>query len=84
MHMSFRIGDSILNAADCHCQGKPNFHGISLSLRVDSDADAAKVFAALSDGGTVQMPLGKTFFATSFGMLTDKFGLGWMILAGTQ
>ena len=78
MHMALRIGDTTVLASDGSCKGKPNFQGISLSLTVKDAAEAAKVFAALSDGGQVQMPLGKTFFSPSFGMVADKFGVGWM------
>ena len=79
MHMALRIGDTTVLASDGSCKGKPNFQGISLSLTVKDAAEAAKVFAALSDGGQVQMPLGKTFFSPSFGMVADKFGVGWMV-----
>ena len=56
-----------------------NFDGFSLSLTEPGEADADRVFAALSEGGTVKMPLTKTFWSPRFGMLTDRFGLGWMI-----
>jgi PhnB protein len=79
MHASFRIGDSVVMASDCHAAGKPSFQGFSLSLTLSSDAEALKRFAALADGGQVQMPLTKTFFATSFGMVVDRFGVSWMV-----
>jgi len=79
MHMALRIGDTTVLASDGSCKGKPNFQGISLSLTVKDAAEAAKVFAALAAGGQVQMPLGKTFFSPSFGMVADKFGVGWMV-----
>jgi PhnB protein len=79
MHMALRIGDTTVLASDGGCKGKPNFQGISLSLTVKDSAEAAKVFAALAAGGQVQMPLGKTFFSPSFGMVADKFGVGWMV-----
>jgi PhnB protein len=78
MHVNFRIGDSVIMAAD-DCSGHPTFHGFSLSLTVKSEAEAEKAFAALSDGGQVQMPLTKTFFSPKFGMLADRFGIGWMV-----
>ncbi len=81
MHASFRIGDSTVLASDCHCGGKPNFQGFSLSLTVANDAEAAQRFAALADGGQVQMPLTKTFFSSSFGLVADRFGVSWMIYA---
>src|SRR5437764_1715736 len=68
MHASFRIGESTIMASDCHSGGKPSFQGFSLSLTAANDADAQKQFAALADGGQVQMPLTKTFFASSFGL----------------
>jgi len=79
MHASFRIGQSMLMASDCHCKGTPAFQGISLSLTVDNESQADKVFAALTDGGTVNMPLTKTFFSPRFGVGTDKFGVTWMV-----
>jgi PhnB protein len=82
MHASFRIGDSTLMASDGHCQGKPSFQGFSLSLTVANDAEAERMFNALADGGKVQMPLAKTFFSSRFGMVADRFGMGWMILVG--
>ena len=80
MHASFRVGVTELMASDGHCGGKPDFKGIRLSLTVATDAEAEKSFAALADGGVVEMPLAKTFFSSRFGMVADKFGIGWMIL----
>jgi PhnB protein len=80
MHASVRIGGSEVLMSDGRCGGHPTFQGFSLSLGLSDDAEAAKAFAALSDGGTVTMPLGKTFFASSFGMVTDRFGVGWMVM----
>ena len=79
MHAKFRIGNSDVMAAD-DCQGHPTFQGFSLCVRVDNEAEAKRVFSALAEGGQVKMPLGKTFFAPSFGMLTDRFGVGWMVI----
>jgi PhnB protein len=79
LHMSLRIGDTTVLASDGHCSGKPVFEGFSLSLTVRDDAEAHRAFAALSDGGQVRMPLTKTFFSASFGMLADRFGVGWMV-----
>lgn len=80
MHMQFRIGDEIVLASDGRCQGQPSFQGFSLTLIVASEAEADKIFAALSEGGKAQMPLTKTFFSPRFGMVADRFGLSWMIL----
>lgn len=81
MHSSLRIGDSVIMASDGRCAGQTNFHGIAMSLSVKTAAEAQKCFAALSEGGTVQMPITKTFFSPSFGMAQDKFGVGWMVMA---
>ena len=79
MHVSFRIGDTTVLASDGRCEGRPSFQGFSLSLTVPNDAEAERRFAALADGGQVQMPLTKTFFASRFGMVADRFGVSWMI-----
>ncbi|MBM3289025.1 MAG: VOC family protein [Candidatus Hydrogenedentes bacterium] len=80
MHAHFRVGDTHVMASDGRCQGKPTFAGFSLSLGVDSNAEAGRLFAALSDGGKVQMPMDSTFFASRFGMVADKFGVSWMVI----
>jgi len=80
MHMSMKIGDTTVMASDGNCAGKPEFQGFSLSLTVKDAAEADRVFGALADGGTVQMPLAKTFFAPRFGMVADRFGVGWMVI----
>ena len=79
MHMSLKIGDSTVLGSDGRCQGKPNFQGFALSLTAANEAEAAKLFAALGEGGQVQMALTKTFFSPAFGMLADRFGVSWMI-----
>lgn len=84
MHANFRIGDSTVMASDGPSQGQPNFRGFSLSLSVANQAEAERKFAALSDGGQVQMPLGKTFFSPCFGMVTDRFGIGWMVIVPSE
>jgi PhnB protein len=80
MHASFRIGQTRLMASDGSSAEKASFQGFSLSLSVPSEVEADRVFAALGDGGQVKMPLTKTFFSPRFGMLEDRFGVGWMIL----
>ncbi|WP_428490378.1 VOC family protein [Rhodopila sp.] len=84
MHVSLRIGDSLVMASDGGCSGTAAFSGISLSLTAADDAEADRLFAALADGGQVTMPLAKTFFASKFGMVTDRFGLNWMVMTGQQ
>lgn len=78
MHSEFRIADSTLMASDGCGEGE-SFSGFSLSLSVTTEAEADRLFAALADGGQVQMPLGKTFWSPRFGMLTDRFGISWMV-----
>ena len=80
MHSCIKIGDSAVMASDGYCAGKPKFDGFSLSVSAKDDAEADTMFAALADGGQVKMPLGKTFFSSRFGMVQDRFGVGWMIL----
>jgi PhnB protein len=79
MHASLRIGDATLMASDGRCQGKPAFEGFSLSLTVPDEAKAERLYAALADGGQVQMPLAKTFFSPRFGIVADRFGMSWMV-----
>ena len=80
MHASFRIGDTAVMASDGRCLGKPSFQGFTLSLNAANDAEAERLFAALGDGGQVQMPLTKTFFSSRFGMVADRFGVSWMVV----
>ncbi|AWK86185.1 VOC family protein [Azospirillum thermophilum] len=80
MHAAFRVGDSLLMASDGSCSGQPSFSGIAQTLTVGDEAKAAEVFAGLEDGGTVVMPLGRTFFSPCFGMVTDRFGVMWMVI----
>ena len=81
MHACVRIGDTAIMASDGYCAGKPSFQGFSLSLNATDETDAQRLFAALSEGGEVQMPLGKTFFSPAFGMVADRFGVSWMVVA---
>ncbi len=80
MHAAVHIGDTQLLMSDGRCQGSPNFNGIALALSAPTDAAAERMFNALADGGQVRMPMAKTFFSSRFGMLADKFGVGWMVL----
>jgi PhnB protein len=83
MHMLMQIDDSLVMASD-GCGNTPAFAGFSLTLNAADAAEARQKFAALSEGGKVTMPLDKTFFAEQFGMLTDRFGLGWMVIVAPQ
>jgi len=84
MHSSFKVGATTLMASDGCCIEDGNFHGFSLSLTVPDEAGARRAFAALGEGGTVKMPLNKTFWSPCFGMLTDRFGLGWMVIVPAE
>jgi len=78
LHARISIGGTELMGADI-----PNAQPMRssyLSLNVESDAEAERIFSALSDGGEVFMPIQETFFATRFGQLRDRFGLNWMII----
>ena len=80
MHAALKIGDATVLLSDGRNSGKATFQGINLTLYAKDPTEADKVFNALADGGEVRMPLGKTFFSPAFGMLADKFGVGWMII----
>ena len=81
MHMNLRIGDHTIMASDGQCQGSQTFQGFALSLTVTGEAEADRRFNALAEGGQVLQPLMKTFFSPRFGMVTDRFGVSWMIHA---
>ena len=79
MHANLRIGNTTVLVSDGRCSGKASFQGFALSLTVANDAEAERLFAVLSEGGQVQMPLTKTFFTTPFGMVADRFGVLWIV-----
>jgi PhnB protein len=81
MHSLFRIGDAQIMASDGNCTGKPGFQGFALTLNAANAAEASQRFNALAEGGKVQMPISETFFAKSFGMVADRFGVNWMVIA---
>lgn len=81
MHAAFKVGDTTLMADDgMGAPGKAEFKGITLALSAATDADTRRMFNALSEGGSVQMPLAKTFWSSAFGVLTDRFGVPWMVM----
>jgi PhnB protein len=80
MHSCLRIGETAVMASDGMAQGKPEFKGFSLTINAKDKAEADRLFGALSDGGQVHQPLIETFFSPRFGMLADKFGVGWMVM----
>lgn len=81
MHSSFKVGESTIMASDGHCRNAAKYEGFGLTISIPDTATAEKLFKALGEGGQVQMPLTKTFFSPAFGMVADKFGICWMILA---
>lgn len=81
MHAALTIGSSKIMLSDGDNKGKPTFSGISLTLAAKDEADADRLFGAISEGGQVQMPMAKTFFAKRFGMVADRFGVSWMVIA---
>lgn len=83
MHASFRIGGSSLMASD-GCDDKSRFDGFRLAFSAPTEAEATRAFEALADGGSVMMPLCKTFWSPCFGMVTDRFGVGWMVTVAAE
>ena len=86
-HATFRIGSTEIMASDCGCEGSPTettFAGFSLALRVETPKKAERFFAALGDGGHIQIPLLKTFFAERYGIVIDRFGVSWKIMAASK
>ncbi len=83
MHASIRIGDQVVMAAD-GCAPGAKFEGFSLALTVPTPAAAKRAFDALAAGGAVTMPLAPTFWSPMYGMLKDRFGVQWMVMAKMQ
>jgi PhnB protein len=79
VHASMRVGDTMIMGSDAPGDRYQKPQGFAVSLIVDTPAEAERIFSALSSGGEVRMALQQTFFAARFGMLTDKFGIPWMI-----
>ena len=80
MHACLRINGANIMLSDGMRTGPLDFQCMSLSLSVSSEAEADRLFNALAVDGTVQMPMGKTFFSPRFGAVADKFGVAWMII----
>jgi PhnB protein len=81
MHSQFQVGETTIMASDGRNSGAPKFEGFALTIAAKDEAEADKMFGALGAGGQVTMPMSKTFFSPRFGMLADKFGVHWMIMA---
>ena len=84
MYTEFQVGDTQVMACDDGTRTITGFQGFRLSLSVANEAEAKRVFAALANDGEVNMPLAKTFFSSCFGMLKDRFGVGWMIIVPVE
>jgi PhnB protein len=80
MHAFFTVGGTGIMASDGYAKGNPEFKGFSLSISAKNIEEAERIFAALSDGGKVTQPLIEAFFSPRFGMVNDRFGLGWMVV----
>lgn len=80
MHASFQIDGTTVMASDGFARGKPSFSGFSLSINGKTEADVDRIIAALAEGGAVEMPPDKTFFARRFGTVKDRFGMSWMVI----
>lgn len=83
MHATIRIGGAVLMLSD-GCDDQSRFDGFRLSLALPTEAEAQRAFAGLAAGGQVQLPLGKTFWSPCFGMVTDRFGVGWMVTVAAE
>ncbi|HET6374463.1 MAG TPA: VOC family protein [Methylocella sp.] len=80
MHSSLKIGESVIMASDGCGPDDSGFKGFGLSYAAKDAAEADRVFSALANGGEIRMPLGKTFFSPCFGMVSDKFGVLWLVI----
>src|SRR5438552_391663 len=79
LHARLSVGDTILMGSDCPPERYEQAKGFSVTLGIDDPTEAERIFQALAESGTVQMPLQETFWAARFGMLVDRFGTPWMI-----
>ena len=80
LHARIELGDTILMASDGPKERVQPMRSAYLSLSLDSDAEAERIYNALSDGGEVFMPMEETFFASRFAQFRDKFGINWMLI----
>ncbi len=83
MHAAFQVGSKTLMCSD-GCSDTSTFDGFRLALSLPDEAECHSVYDALANGGTADMPLGKTFWSPCYGMVTDKFGVGWMVMVADQ
>jgi PhnB protein len=83
MHAQLAAGNEVLMGSDAPPDRYEPMKGFSVTLNLDKATEAERIFKALSEKGTVRMPLEKTFWAERFGMVTDQFGTPWMINCGS-
>lgn len=83
MHAEFRVGSLTVMASD-GCDDQATFSGFRLALLVPTEAEVDRVFAALAEGGKIDMPLGPTFWSPRYGQVTDRFNVGWMVMVPSQ
>ena len=85
-HATIRIGSTEIMASDCGCENSPTetFGGFSLAIHVETPEKAERIFKALSDGGRILIPMVETFFATRYGIVIDRFGVSWKIIAASK
>jgi len=84
MHSAFRVGEAVIMASDGMCTGVIDFKGFGLAVTLASADEVQHRFGLLADGGQVRMPPARTFFSPSFGIVADKFGVQWMLMAAPQ
>lgn len=79
MHAQLKIGDQVIMASDASPENYAIPQGIHITIGVDTPEEAERIYEALSEGGSVQMPLEETFWAKRFAMFSDRFGIPWMV-----
>jgi len=79
MHTSMPVGSIILMGCDAPPGREQTLGGFQIAVNITEEAEVKRLYAALSEGGSIQMPLTPTFWSPLFGMCTDKFGVGWMV-----
>jgi PhnB protein len=82
LHATLIVGETALMGADVPPDSYKEPRGFSITIQINDPADAERIFRALSEGGTVTMPLQETFWAAGFGMVVDRFGIPWMVNCG--
>jgi PhnB protein len=82
LHATLIVGETALMGADVSPDSYKEPRGFSITIQINDPADAERIFRALSEGGTVTMPLQETFWAAGFGMVVDRFGIPWMVNCG--